>query len=300
MPSRLISLVILVYWSIAAFCLFTWDVLPELSMGYPPDLRAITFASDSSKSVRWSIQVIDDPRSPEARRTVGEAVTAASRRPDGWYEMTSRVEIDAGELLRGTVFATLVSKRIHIDSAYHVDPSGNLHDFDLKVKSREFGDELIDVQGQVKGNIMEIVSRGPMEILNKEMKFDYEPRSVVQDVLGPFDRLPDLQVGQRWESRVVNPFTGKVDSVRARVVRRTVIDWDANPVSAFEVEQKMTGLSMKTWVRTDGVILRQEVPVPFVRMMLERRPEDTRAPGPPPPASSSSSSSSSPAGRRAS
>ncbi len=61
MPSRLISLAILVYWSIAAFCLLTWDVLPELTMGYPPDLRAITFASDSRVPVRWSIQVVDDP-----------------------------------------------------------------------------------------------------------------------------------------------------------------------------------------------------------------------------------------------
>ncbi len=239
--------------------------------------------------------MIDDPRSPEARRSVGEAITAASRQADGWYEMTSRVEFDAGDLLRGTVFATRLSVRIQIDSRYHVDPSGNLHDFDLRVKSREFDDELIDVQGQVKGNTMEIVSRGPMEILNKEMKFDYQPRSVVQDVLGPFDRLPGLQLGQRWESRIINPFTGKVDSVRARVVRRAVIDWDANPVNVFEVEQKMSGVSMKTWVRTDGVILRQEVPFPFVRMMLERRPEDTRTLEAP----VRSPSSSSPGGRRA-
>ena len=40
MPSRFVSLVILVYWSIAAFCLLTWDVLPELTSGYPPDLRS--------------------------------------------------------------------------------------------------------------------------------------------------------------------------------------------------------------------------------------------------------------------
>ncbi len=295
MPSRLVSLTILIYWSVAAFCLFTWDVLPELTMGYPPDLRAITFASDSSRPVRWSIQVMGDPRSPDARRTVGEAVTTAKRRPDGWYEMTSRVEFEAGELLRGTLFATRANPRIHIESTYRVEPSGNLHDFDLRVKSREFGDELIDIQGQVKGNTMEIISRGPMEVLNKDMKFEYEPRSVVQDVLGPFDRLPGLQVGQRWESRIINPFTRKVDTVRARVVRRTHIDWDANPVDTFEIEQKISGMTMKTWVRTDGMILRQEVPLPLVRMiMLERRPEDTRPPGMPMPASSQGS----PSGRR--
>ena len=151
MPSRLISLAILVYWSIAAFCLLTWDVLPELTMGYPPDLRAITFASDSNVPVRWSIQVVDDPRSPDARRAVGEAITASSRQADGWYEMTSHVDFDAGDLLRGTPFATRASVRLQIDSRYHVDPSGNLHDFDLQVKSGEFGDELIDVKGQAQG-----------------------------------------------------------------------------------------------------------------------------------------------------
>ncbi len=216
MPSRLISLIILIYWSVAAFCLFTRDVLPELTMGYPPDLRAITFASDSAKPVRWSIQVIDDRRSPDARRTVGEAITAASRRPDGWYEIASRVEFDGGGLLRGTAFATRASVRLHIDSRYHVDPSGNLHDFRLTVKSQEFGDDVLEVRGQVKGNVMEISSRGPVEILNKDLKFDYEPRSVVQDVLGPFDRLPGLQVGQRWDARLINPITGKVDSVRRK------------------------------------------------------------------------------------
>ena len=41
MPSRFVSLAILIYWSIAAFLLLTWDVIPELTQGYPPNLRAI-------------------------------------------------------------------------------------------------------------------------------------------------------------------------------------------------------------------------------------------------------------------
>ncbi len=112
---------------------------------------------------------------------------------------------------------------------------------------------------------MEIVSRGPMPILNNKWTFKYEPRSVVSDVLGPLDRLPGLHVGQRWEMQVVNPFTGQVEQARAEVTRRTVIHWAGNPVSTYEVEQKMSSLQMHTWVRTDGVILRQEVPFPFVR-----------------------------------
>ena len=36
MPSRFVSLAILIYWSIAAFLLLTWDVIPELTLGVCP------------------------------------------------------------------------------------------------------------------------------------------------------------------------------------------------------------------------------------------------------------------------
>jgi hypothetical protein len=271
------SLLILVYWSIAAFCLLKWDVLPELSMGYPPDLRGIAFASEPDRPVRWRIQVLEGP-GPDDRRTVGEAVTATTRQADGWYEMTSRVDFDAGDLLRGTVLAMRQSIRVQVNSRYHVHPSGNLQNFDLRVASKDFGDELVHVTGRLRDGKMEVVSRGPLPILNNTISLKYEPRSVVSDILGPLDRLPGLHVGQRWEMQVVNPFSGQVESVRAEVKGRTVIQWAGNPETTYEVEQKMSSMQMRTWVRPDdGVILRQEVPFPFVKLILERRGEDVSA-----------------------
>jgi hypothetical protein len=278
MPSRFVSLAILVYWSIAAFCLLTWDVIPDLSLGYPPDLRAIAFAGDLTKPVKWSVQVVDDPKALDARRIIGEALTLSTHRPDGWYELTSHVELDAGGLLRGTPFATRTSIRLRIDSRYHVDPSGNLQKFDLQVRSQEFAEELFQVKGNLRGKTMEIVADGPMPILKKHLTFDYEPRSVVHDVLGPLDRLPGLHVGQRWDTRVINPFSGQVDRVRVEVTRQSLIHWGGDTVTAFEVTQHLGPLSMKTWVRTDGVILRQEVPIPFIRLVLERQPDESVSP----------------------
>jgi hypothetical protein len=276
MPSRLMSLLILVYWSIAAFCLLKWDVLPELSLGYPPDLRGIAFASESDRPVRWSIQVLEGVGT-DNRRTVGEAVTSSKRQSDGWYEMSSRVDFDAGNLLRGTILAMRESVPMQVRSRYHVDPAGNLQNFDLRVASKDFGEELVHVSGKLHEGKMEIVSQGPLPILNKTLSIKYEPRSVVSDILGPLDRLPGLHLGQRWEAQVVNPFSGQVEQVRVEVTRRTVIHWAGNPETTFEVEQKVSGLRMRTWVRPDGVILRQEVPFPFVRLILERRGEDTSA-----------------------
>jgi hypothetical protein len=184
--------------------------------------------------------------------------------------------------LKQTTFFTPGRARLEVDSRYRVEPSGNLHSFVLEVKSRESADSLFRVEGAVKGKVMEVVSRGAVEILNKRFSVAYEPRSVIQDVLGPFDRLPGLHVGQRWESQMINPFTGQVSAVKVEVKRRGMIFWNGNPVTTFEVVQQMAALSMRTWVRFDGVIVRQEVPLPLVRLVLERRPDVDEVPLTPP------------------
>jgi hypothetical protein len=285
MPSRLVSLGILIYWSIAAFLLLTWDVLPELTQGYAPDLRAIALAGDSSRPVRWDIQVVDDPRHPDVRRTVGESITTSSRRPDGSFELKNRSELDAGGLFRGTPFGSRPSLRVGVESEYLVAQSGNLSSFRLRVVDKGRADaEIMTVAGKVNGRKMEIESHGWNEIFNRKLSLDYEPRSVVHDVLGPQDRLPGLHVGQRWESKGINMISGQVESVRVDVVRRAVIHWEGNPETTFEVVHRTSPFSMKTWVRTDGLILRQEVPFPFVRLVLERRaePDGSLPPSPKP------------------
>jgi hypothetical protein len=277
MPSRFVSLAILIYWSIAAFLLLTWDVLPELTTGYAPDLRAIALAGDSSRPVRWKIQIMDDPRHPDQRRTVGESVTASSKRADGWFELTNHVDLDAGGLLKGIPFGSRSNEHIAVESRYVVDNSGNLNSFVLSVTSKTLGERL-KVTGQLKGRKMDIVTWGPVEILDKKMSLDYTPRSVVSDILGPMDRLPGLHVGQKWESKVINPISGQVESVRVEVVRRGLINWDGDAVMTFEVVNRTSSFLMKTFVRTDGVILRQEIPFPFVRLVLERRGEHDPSP----------------------
>ena len=127
----------------------------------------------------------------------------------------------------------------------------------------------------MKKGIMEVVSEGPVQLFNQKFSFIYEPRSVVHDALGPLDRLPGLHLGQRWDTRVVNPFSGRIEEVRVEVQRRTLIHWNGEPVSAFEVVKHAGSMTARTWVRSDGVILRQEVPFPIVRLVLDRRPDPT-------------------------
>ncbi len=116
-------------------------------------------------------------------------------------------------------------------------------------------------------------------MLNQTRTMPHEPRSVVQNALGPFDRLPGLQVGQQWDTGVVSPLTGRIEVVRVEVTEpHDVIHWDKNPVQALVVVTHLTPLSARTWVRRDGLVLRQEVPFPFVKLVLERPTRSIPAP----------------------
>lgn len=96
---------------------------------------------------------------------------------------------------------------------------------------------------------------------------------MVQSAVGPIDRLPGLRIGQRWRSQVVSPLTGRVETMQVEVARQRVIQWGQNPVTVLEVVQSLPPISARTWVRLDGLVIRQEMPLPLIRLVIERVPE---------------------------
>lgn len=277
MPSRLTCIALLTYWLIAAFGLVSRDLLPELSVGSPPDLRTIAVAGEDAPPARWGIEVVDNPADPEARRSVGQAVTESRRGRDGWVDMSSKVTFDSGRLLarlaKGASIPPGREEQIGFDSRYHIDPSGNLRSFHAEVRLLSHSGDVWRIDGKLKGGQMEVVSRGPLPPLNRTTSFDYDPRGVVQSQFGPLDRLPGLHVGQRWDEQVASPLTGRMETVRAEVKRRVLIHWDKSPVNALEVEHRSKGFTARTFVRPDGLVLRQELALPMLRLVLERQPD---------------------------
>ena len=283
MPSRLTCVAILLFWLYAMVGLVTRDLLPELSIGSPPDLRTIAAAGEDAGPARWIIQVVDNPNSADGRRSVGQAITESKRDDDGGIVMTSKVVFDSARMLSGLVRGgrgggSLRDEQIVFLSTYHVDPSGNLQGFDAEVQVEGQPTELWKIKGILKNHAIEVESKGPITFLNRKRSFPYQPRGVVQSQFGPLDRLPGLQVGQRWEEHVANMFTNQVETVRASVERKTSIYWGENPVETLEVIHRSKTVSARTWVRPDGLVLRQEVALPLLRLVLERLPDKTTIP----------------------
>ncbi len=278
MPSRVVCVAILLYWAAAASSLIRRDILPELGFARPPDLLTIARAARGGGPSRWNVQVIDDPNQPENRRSVGQAITESIHRGDGSVLLSSRVRFDSGGLLRGTAFGSRAHVELEIASTCMIDRGGNLQSFRAAVRSEADPQEVLRVEGQIgpHGDTLEIKARGPLPIMNQTRSIPYQQRSLVQNAMEPFEYLPGLQVGQRWESRIVNPLTGRIEPVRVEVTRKTVIHWDGHPTRVLEVVQHLTPLAVKTWVRYDGLVVRQEVPFPLVKLIMERQPGPAR------------------------
>lgn len=274
MPSRMACVAILLLWAYAAVELLRRDVLPDVWVTPPPDLRSIAVAGEDSRPAQWEMSVAEDS-GLKGLRPVGRAVTESRRTADGGTELIGHVWFDSGSLLKGTRFESEQNERLDISNLLVIDPSGNLLRFRAVVRSASISQDLMTFDGTVKGRTIELKSKSmiPHPLLNRTISFPYEPRGMVQNAIGPIDRLPGLQVGQHWVTRVVNPLTGSAGTVKVEVTGKHSIQWDNNLVTTLEVVQHMPPFSARTWVRRDGLVLRQEVPFPFVRLILERLPD---------------------------
>ena len=272
MPSRPACVAILLFWVYAAGELLRRDILPDFWVTPPPDLRSIAAAEEDARPTQWELLVAED-NGLRTLRSVGRAVTESKRTLDGGTELIGHVWFDSGSLLKGTRFDTQRNERLDVSNRLEVDRSGNLKRFRAVVRSASDNFDLMTIDGQVKGRTIEVGARGPMPLLNWTKSFPYEPKGLIQNSIGPIDRLPGLQAGQRWVTRVVNPLTGRVEDVKVEVTGKHTIQWDGAMVPTLEVVQHTSPVSARTWVRKDGLVLRQEVPFPFVKLVLERLPD---------------------------
>jgi hypothetical protein len=272
MPSRPACVAILLFWVYAAGGLFRRDILPDYWVTPPPDLRSIAAAEEDTRPTEWELTVADGS-GLKGVRSVGRAVTRSERKPDGATELIGHVWFDSGSLLKGTRFDSQSNERLDVSNWLEIDPSGNLRKFRAAVRSASDTFDMLTLEGRVKGGFIEVKANGPIPLLKLTRSFPYEPRGMVQNSIGPIDRLPGLQVGQRWVTRVVSPLTGAIQDVKVEVAGKRAILWDNNVVTTMEVVQHLTPISARTWVRNDGLVLRQEIPFPFVKLVLERLPD---------------------------
>jgi hypothetical protein len=286
MPSRPVTLAIVVFWLGTMALLFYRDIWPTLQPGErPPFTIDLAREAAGRKSVtHWTVY--------RNGIRIGYANTATNYdRSDQTYELITNVRF---EKFQFSVLRVEFEVR-RMSSMNRVTPDGELREVDVEVEiALHPGDGLdpepvsIHVTGKVEDGRFSPHWTIKSRIRDLDLKTDpVEVRSHdgMLNPLQPWNRLHNVREGQRWRMVLFDPLTDSlgslvpggrpgVRSLEAGVLQGTQIHfWDNKNVECLVIEYRGENLTARTWVRkSDGLVLRQEAERRNDRMALEREP----------------------------
>jgi len=281
MPSRPVSIVIWLFWLSTMSWLVVAKVLPPLRTGDPPDYRSILPAGRLDPPSAWSITING--------RLLGWAASAVQRRKDGMAEMHSRVyfeELPIDEIAPGWLGAVVKpilrsSGPLDMDanSRLDIDPLGRLVGFESRMRVAGIRDALA-IRGEIDGARLKLAVESGGYVSRSERYLS--PRALVGDALSPQARLPGLRLGQTWTTPVYSPFRpprSPVEILEATVERSERLVWEGHQTTTMVVVYRADSGSGalaaretrgKLWVRSDGLVLKQEVSLFNSRIRFDR------------------------------
>lgn len=284
---------VIVFWLGAMSWLLGAKVLPPLLLGEPPTYQKILAAEPDAPAeeteVVWDITC--------DQRPVGTASSSIHPMEDGIRELRSEVRftelpLDSISPLRLGAFARLPdgqsrSIAFNAKAVFEVGPLGQLQRFESKLEMGILA-EPVFVQGTVDGTQLRLTLRTGDLVYHTDSVLPQD--SLLSDALSPQSRLPGLRVGQTWLSPMYSPFhprTRPLEALEAVVERTEPLLWHGQGVETLVVvyynEQggRVGAVGQprgKVWVRPDGVVLQQEVPLIDSVLRFIRRPPQSAAP----------------------
>jgi hypothetical protein len=173
-----------------------------------------------------------------------------------------------------------------------IDPLGRLVGFESRVRVADLEDA-IKVSGQVEGSTLSITVRSG-DIPTTVERY-LPPNALMTDELSPQAVVPGLRLGQRWTVPLYSPFrppTNPIEILHAEVERGTSITWNGRQYSGKMIVFRgdpgagpsSDDVRGRTWVRDDGLVVRQEIRVLrsnllFTRLSREQAEEVTASLG---------------------
>jgi hypothetical protein len=269
MGSPAFNVVVVLFWCATMSWLVAAKIVPPLRVGEPPNYTSIVVENADQPPVCWRIQLQD--------RTIGWAASKIERRKDGITDLFSRVylgELPWDEFAPGwlaSVLKPVLSDLgpLDIDKKSHlvIDPLRRPVEFESKVRVANLPDA-IRVHGQIEGSTLRLaVQSGEF---SHTVERSLPSNALVTDELSPHAMMPGLRVGQTWTVPLYSPFrpfNDPMEMLEAVVEREDKITWRGQPVACRVIIYRSdpgSGLAGKqtrgrVWVRTDGLVLRQEV-----------------------------------------
>ncbi len=295
MYSRWFSTAVVLLWLSTMGWLVKEKVLPPLLLGDPPSHQSILEDRYGQPPVAWRLLW--------NRRHVGWATSSTTKLADGGTRIDNHMHFDdlpVDEMAPGWLRAVFLavepagrsagddsgrrSRNIQTNaqSSLTIDASNRLREIESSVSFHPSG-QTISMHGVAKGAKLELT----IHALDVDLKFQVplDSDALLRDAISPTTRLPNLYEGQTWTVSVLTPLKyphSPHDILLARVEGRRRIHHDGRTTAVWLVTyhdnpgKKLssdTKPRTKLWVRTDGVVLKQEMSILNSTMTFIRLPQ---------------------------
>jgi hypothetical protein len=269
MVNRCIGITLVGFMLLANVGIFVRDVLPHWVPNDVPPNDAQMLSPGDERFVQVGIYNDDGVR-------IGTSWTSSQRKAAGEF-----VGVNTVTIFGPVTLPAITIPRLRIDSDIILRTSTQRVD---EVNIKVYG---VDVPIQLKCEAMptgEFPCHWTVGPQSGDVVLDGELPAMLGDVVRPFDRLPNLYVGQTWRLKLVDPLKAllpqlensgiEIEPLVFRVTGREKLVWSGREVEVFVVD----GGETTAYVDDDGRVLRQEVSVPLLgRLVLIDEPYSDRS-----------------------
>ena len=292
MTNRLYTFSIVAFWLVSMGWLIGTKVLPALRQGTPPDYRDEFVRSPQAPPppVAWELFWNAKP----IGTSVSQAYTEGGE-PAEFRSLVQFRQVEISEVLREFLgglssFAAPLfgNERSRVDATIatklRLDWEGELDGFDTTVRAGDSTDLILLRGKRTEEDRLQLTVISGETTIDVPQEFNLPPKSRYAEAFSPRSQMQNLTVGQRWTTPVVNPLASNnaVRLVESLVESRETITWHDVPTETFLVVYRYdsgSGASArapvgKAWVRDDGIILRQELPIGKAKVRFERTTDD--------------------------
>jgi hypothetical protein len=271
--------------------LVTTKIVPALQQGTPPDLRdEVAENKEAPPPVAWELTWNGEP--------IGTTVSQAYTDDGEPAEFRSLVQLHdlavkevAQEFLGGMSFladSLLGGANSRIDltlaTRLRLDWQSELESFESSVRSGDALDLLFVRGSRTEDDRLKLTLVSGDSSFDVPQEFSLPPKARYAEAFSPRTRMLGLSLGQKWTTPVVNPLSSgnSVRLVESLVESRETISWQDAPVETFVVVYRYdrgSGAAArepvgKVWVRDDGVVVRQELPIGSALVRFERTSDE--------------------------
>jgi len=232
------------------------EVIPNLEAHRPVQYGSLLPEKEDSRTDRMGIFI--------GKERIGQTVTSVRRDRNGIIHITNRTDLDLTRV-KALGRSNVPSMSARLTAVAH--PLSGLKSFRLDV---DWDVMPVHVRGVVQNRTLRM-SKKIGDAPAQRMEVPIDPKALISSGFSPILGASELAKGKRWDVAVFNPLTLRMEKASAEVKRKETIEVNGEPVETYVVSVRYGPVEVRSWVASDGCVVRQEAPF---GILLKREPTE--------------------------